>query len=157
MIAVRALRGTCAHQQTAGGGGRQEKVHTEALHGGRRQREFGRSEPAARLDGVGLGAGGGSGSAAVRRTPARFCPPQQPGHPQRTLHGVLAPQRLHGAPAEERRLGPVRLRHGEQDVVPDVPVPLREPEHRPDSDPAVRVHVPGLQVGSARVSCSSEP
>lgn len=134
----------CA-QAAGGGGSTEEKVQratgTQALHGGRRQRVLGPTEPAARLLGVGLGAGGGSRSAAVprrSRSLARFSPrPRQPGHPQRTLHGVLPPQRLDGAPKEERRFGPVRLRHGEPDLVPDVLVPLREPEHRPDSDPPV--------------------
>lgn len=119
----------------------------ETHNGGQGKSLFSRPEPAPRL--LGLGLGGGTHSGGRCRTVRRLLP-LHPGHPQRTLHGVVAPQRLGAAQEEERRLSQIRLWHGEQDVVPDVPVrsaQLREPEHRPHSDPPVWLHVPGLQVG----------
>lgn len=106
-------------------------------HGRQRESVSGRAEPTPGILRLGLGARTGP----VRRDrPVRRLVPLQPGDPQRALHGVVAPLRLGAAQEEERRLSQVRLRHGEQDVVPDVPVravQLREPEHRPDSDPPV--------------------
>lgn len=119
----------------------------ETHNGGQGESLFSRTEPAPRL--LGLGLGGGTRSGGRCRTVRRLLP-LHPGHPQRTLHGVVAPQRLGAAQEEERRLSQIRLWHGEQDVVPDVPVrpaQLREPEHRPHSDPPVWLHVSGLQVG----------
>lgn len=121
------------------------KVH----NGGQRERLLGRREPASGLLRIGLWPGGGTRSGGRHRAVARIFPPHS-GDPQRTLHGILAPQRLCSAEEEEWRVSEVRLWHGEQNGVSNVPLrstQLREPKHRPHSDPPVRVHVTGLQVG----------
>ena len=57
------------------------------------------------------------------------------GHPQRSLHGVVAAQRLTDPAARPGRVPGARR--------------LRAAQHRPHTHPPVRVHEPGLQVRAA--------
>lgn len=130
-----------------------------AHNGVQRQRLFRRTEPPPGLLGLGLRGGRRSRPGRWCRSLRRLFGPLS-GHPQRTLHGVVAPQRPGAAQEEKRELAEVRLRHGEHDLVPDVPVrapQLREPQHRPNSNTPVRLYVSGLQVGQPSLPPSLIP